>query len=150
MQHPQSQPKGTDSGVHPYRCPQGHADVTAWADSYRCRPCGQLYRGDPIHVDTVDEFPADGEAHAVDEITSEDCLCVLAGLSDPATKSKWHSTETIAQELPGTKQQVASRIAAAHANGLVEPWGNSGSNANQWALTDTGDEAVAELRGESR
>lgn len=121
------------------RCPQGHATVREYSETYYCNACGRTYKGDPYDA-TETEFPvADDDPLPVD-IHDEVLEELVQRCRDP-TKEYLRAKHF---EI-GRPYQVGRVLSELEDDGLVEQCGTP-SNGYRWAPTDAGEQTVLETK----
>lgn len=120
------------------RCPQGHASVTHFSDTYHCNACGRTYEGDPYDAKRT-EFPVEGDDALPKDIHDQVLAELVHQCKDPTTE--WCRAHKIGI---GSPRQVGRVLAGFEDDGLVERLGSGGNKGHHWRPTDAGRQRVIE------
>jgi len=119
-------------------CPRGHANVTAFGETYRCDSCEALYEGEPYSEDGDGPFPLPDAEEPVPETSWVSVLWAIKRHVDTPLRSEFTSAR-IADKLGARTQSVSNRMSELRERGYIEPV-NEGSMRHRWQLTEAGEE----------
>ena len=123
------------------RCPQGHASVTIYAESYKCGTCGEHYAGEPYDPKHT-EFPVEDDPPLPKDTETEILAELVRRTAEPTTS--WLRAR---QFDIGRPKQVGQLLAGLEDQGLVEKV-TGAPRGHHWRPTEAGRQRVIETERE--